>query len=883
MMPPVDIALSLIAQGIAPLPVNYMGKTPTDPASGRPLARWQKLRITADDARRYFPGRPQNVGVLLGDPSGGLTDVDLDCAEAIRAAPHILRPTRRQGRAGAPDSHWFYIAPGAATHPLHDPLAKVRKRSTLVEIRSTGAQTVIAGSVHESGEPIAWSNPDEPFGHVDPRELEQHVHELAAAALLGRYWAKPGWDGEAGLALAGALRAGGWEAERTGRFLRAVLAAADRAGAEVDFDAPGSWERLCAVLPPEGQRAVSVVRGWLGLLPTGLLTPRVASVFAAPEPEPPELAAIGASVRQQRAERWLAKVPREAHGDGSKQLVRVAAALARGFGLGEAGAYELLVRSELASGWSDADLHRRCADAMRGPLHGEPAPWGSKLQEADAAPPTSLFAEHTDVANARGLVTLYGPDLRFVGAWGKGVVWDGARWVLDEGTRWQYSAVKTAQEMYARARAALDAAMASGDKSALDSARRDLDWAVASHSAGRITAMANISRTLPEIAISHESLDADPWLLNVQNGTIDLRTGQLRPHRREDLITRLTPVHYDLAATAPIWDAFLHRVMGGDRELVSYLQRLIGYALSGEVREHVLVFFYGGGANGKSTFLTTIHAMLGDYATPAPRGLLFRSRGERHPTELATLFGRRFVTCSEIEEGQVFDEALTKDLTGGDRIECRRMREDFWTYVPTHKLFMAGNHKPTVRGDDEGIWRRMRLVPWTVTIPQAERDTTLPEKLRAELPGILRWAVEGCMAWQRHGLAAPDAVRRATDDYRGENDTLGEFFRLHVAFESGATIVRRELREAYENWCKENGQPPFAARRFAARLRESGVTEANVRRGTKFLDGWRNVRLMTDVEKERRLLASSEPPAPAACEPLFADDLAELGVEDRNC
>jgi putative DNA primase/helicase len=175
----------------------------------------------------------------------------------------------------------------------------------------------------------------------------------------------------------------------------------------------------------------------------------------------------------------------------------------------------------------------------------------------------------------------------------------------------------------------------------------------------------------------------------------------------------------------------------------------------------------------------------------------------------------------------------------------------------------------------------MRLVPWTVTIPQAERDTALPEKLRAELPGILRWAVEGCMAWQRQGLGAPSAVRQATDDYRGENDTLGEFFRLHVMFESGATIVRRDLREAYEIWCRENGQPPFAARRFAARLREQGVTEANVRRGTKFLDGWRNVRLMTDVEKERRA-AAGEPAAPAARERTFTDDMADLGVEGLN-
>jgi P4 family phage/plasmid primase-like protien len=676
-------------------------------------------------------------------------------------------------------------------------------------------------------------------------------------------------------------------------------------------------------------RAVSVARGWLGLLPTAQnathsVPPAVAaSVFAAPDDEPPDLRFIPPPLRRQRAQRWLAKVPREAHGDGSGQLVRVAAILARGFALGEGVAYELLSRSALAEGWSEFDLHRRCADAMRGPHGREPMVWGGKLLPAspgrggargnaanvgegraasssdDAAPRAAddveasaavegetviarETAEHSDIANAEQLVADFGGDLRFVGAWGKGLAWDGARWILDDGTRWQHCAMQTARGLYARARGAYEAALGSG--SGFREAEASLEWAASSQSAPRVAAMATLARSVSGVAISHEQLDADPWLLNVRSGTIDLRTGEQRAHRRDDLNTKLASVDYDPNARAPTWEAFLRRAMAGDHELVAYLQRLIGYALTGSVQEHVLVFFYGGGANGKSTFLSTIHALLGDYATPAPRGLLFRSRGERHPTELATLFGRRFVTCSEIEEGQVFDEALTKDLTGGDRIECRRMREDFWTYGPTHKLFMAGNHKPTVRGDDEGIWRRMRLVPWTVTIPEGERDPALPGKLALELPGILRWAVDGCLAWQSSGLAAPAAVRSATDEYREENDTLGEFFRLHVAFEPDATIVRRDLREAYETWCKENGQPPFAARRFASRLRESGVVEANVRRGMKTLDGWRNVRLITDAEKELRAAAAAvsapSPAAPPEREPLFSDDLAELGVED---
>lgn len=468
----------------------------------------------------------------------------------------------------------------------------------------------------------------------------------------------------------------------------------------------------------------------------------------------------------------------------------------------------------------------------------------------DTVPPAAQrTAACTDLANAERLVAVAGDDLRWVGTWGKGLAWDGARWVLDDTGHWQRAAIRTARVLLDEAATDVDEAKKTENEAALKSAKKNYAWAVTSQGASRIQAMALLSRSAKPLTVSHSQLDADPWLLNVQNGTLDLRTGELQEHRRENLITKLACVDYDPDADAPAWRAFLDRVMAGDEALIEYLQRVVGYALTGSVQEHVMGFFFGGGANGKSTFLSTIHAMLGDYATPAPRGLLFRSRGDRHPTELATLFGRRFVTCSEIEEGQSFDEALTKDLTGGDPIECRRMREDFWSFQPTHKLFLAGNHKPTVRGDDEGIWRRMRLIPWTVTIPAEERDPALPSRLRAELPGVLAWAVRGCMAWQKGGLGAPEAVLKATTSYREENDILGEFFRLYVVFEAQAKIQRKELRESYENFCKENGCEPFGAKRFAGRLRERAVTEGSLRMGDRVLHAWVGVRLATEAEK----------------------------------
>ncbi len=467
----------------------------------------------------------------------------------------------------------------------------------------------------------------------------------------------------------------------------------------------------------------------------------------------------------------------------------------------------------------------------------------------------------TDLRNAERLVELHGADLRFVGAWSRWMTWNGKCWSLDDSGAVMRAAAATARRLVEEALAELavanqifasapqnDAAAASKKD-----AERVLAWCIGSQNERRLAAMVTLAKSFVSICVSHEKLDADPQALNVDNGTLDLRTGTLRPHRRADLITKLAPVTYDAMATCPVWEWFLDRAMGSDGELVRYLQRMLGYSLTGLTREHALGFFFGGGANGKSTCLSTIHAMLGDYAAPAPRGLLFRSRGERHPTELASLFGRRFVTCAEIESGQAFDEAFVKDLTGGDVLTARRMREDFWSFAPTHKLFIAGNHKPLVRGDDDGIWRRMRLVPWTVTIPPEERDKMLSEKLRAELPGILAWCVRGCVAWQQHGLGEPPAVKNATAAYRNESDVLGQFFDSNLVFEPTARVVRKTLRTTYEEWCTEQGYEPFGARRFAERLRARGVVDKGVREGARVLDGWQGVRLATAEERAARV------------------------------
>lgn len=409
-----------------------------------------------------------------------------------------------------------------------------------------------------------------------------------------------------------------------------------------------------------------------------------------------------------------------------------------------------------------------------------------------ALPQGTLF---TDVGNARRFFDSEGSDLRYCWPWGKWFVYDGRRWAVDQ-----------AGEVHGRAKAvAVDIFQEAAD--AARAGKADLSEKLAKHairtqSATSIENMVKLAR--PDVPVLPERLDRDPWGLNVENGTLDLKTGELREHRREDLITKLAPVAYDPSTEAPVWEATLSRIMP-DPEVRAYFKRLVGYALTGDVSEHVLPVLYGTGANGKSTVLNTLLAALGSYGMQAPPDLLVAKR-DAHPTELADLHGQRFVASIEVEDGRRFAESLVKQLTGGDRIKARRMREDFWEFDPTHKIIMAVNHKPVIQGTDLGIWRRIHLVPFTETIPPEEQDKNLPEKLQAELAGVLAWAVEGCLEWQREGLKPPPAVLSATEEYRQEMDTLATFISERCEEGPNLSVQAKPLYEAYVKWCEENGE-----------------------------------------------------------------------------
>lgn len=421
----------------------------------------------------------------------------------------------------------------------------------------------------------------------------------------------------------------------------------------------------------------------------------------------------------------------------------------------------------------------------------------------------------TDLGNAERLVAAYGDDLRYCYPWGRWLVWDGQRWRVDESGSVEAMAKTVARRILHEA----------AEAEAPEWRKSLVAWAAQSETKHRIEAMIVLARSEPGIPVLPSQLDADPWLLNCQNGTLDLRTGELRPHRREDLLTKLAGAPYDPAATAPVFEAFLRRILP-DPEVRRYVQKLAGYSLTGEVREHRLPVFHGTGRNGKSTLVGIWLYVLGDYGRQAAPEILVLKSHDEHPTALADLFGARFVATIEVGEGRRLAEALVKSLTGGDKMKARYMHRDFFEWDPTHKIVLVCNHLPLIRGTDEGIWSRIDLVPFTVVIPEEERDEALPTKLRDEAAGILAWMVDGCRLWQAEGLGRPPAVVAATAAYRSEQDALAEFLADCCVIQPPARVETTVLIRAYVDWCERNHEQPLSRKALGLRLAERGIEQA---------------------------------------------------------
>jgi P4 family phage/plasmid primase-like protien len=474
------------------------------------------------------------------------------------------------------------------------------------------------------------------------------------------------------------------------------------------------------------------------------------------------------------------------------------------------------LRDHVEPGWRDQYLNRGTSPAQE---NGED-------DDADE--------EHfTDVRNAQRLVTRHGQGLRYCSAWGIWLVWDGTRWIKDETNEVERRAKETSKLLY---------------QEAAQEPNRQLRESLAKNALGlesrsRLAAMIELAKSEAGIACTSNQLDADPWALNVLNGTLDLRTGELRSHRREDFNAKRAPVKYDETATCPTWDAFLTRIMKGDNDLIRFLQKAVGYCLTGDTSEQVFFILYGTGANGKSTLVSTVMALLGEYAKQTATETLLVKAGNSISNDVARLHGARFVAAVEAEHGRRLAEALVKQFTGGDIVTARFLYHETFEFRVLFKVFLAVNHKPTIRGTDYAIWRRIRLIPFMETIAPAEQDKRLAEKLRGELPGILRWAVKGCLLWQQEGLGEPKAVKVATDGYRKEMDVLATFLTECTRPREKAFVSTKDLYAEYTKWRFDSGErAALPLREFHTTLVERGFTpwrKASER-------GWRDIELVTD-------------------------------------
>lgn len=436
-------------------------------------------------------------------------------------------------------------------------------------------------------------------------------------------------------------------------------------------------------------------------------------------------------------------------------------------------------------------------------------------------------ARPTDLGNAERLIAMHGRDIHYVTTWKSWLVWDGRRWHRDDLCELERRAKKTVRAIWKEAKAAKKPK----DRAVL------AKHAITSEGASRIRAMLECARAEPGIAVRYQEFDAQPFLLTVRNGTIDLSTGRLEAHNRDHLITKYADVNWRDGAECPLWLEFLHRIFEGNAELIAYLQRSIGYSLTGDTREQCLHLLHGTGSNGKSTFLEVLQALMGDYGVQADFATFVEKKGDGPRNDVARLAGARMVRSSEVGEGKRLNESLVKSLTGQDTIAARFLYSEAFEFRPAFKLWLAANHKPVIRGTDNAIWRRVRLIPFSVTITDAEKDETLKDRLLLELPGILRWAVEGCAQWLETGLRPPEIVMAATAAYRTESDVLGSFLDDCCEVGKGLEVSSADLYAAYRKWAKDSGEFELSMTAFGRRIDERGF---DVRKnGVKYRQGLR--------------------------------------------
>jgi len=466
---------------------------------------------------------------------------------------------------------------------------------------------------------------------------------------------------------------------------------------------------------------------------------------------------------------------------------------------------------------------------------------------------TALYAfPFTDLGNGERLASLFGNRIRYCHAWHAWLLWDGVRWCTDETGGINRLAAQTVRSMFSEAGALITGAMDIADREEAGRiaaiGEKLSGWARKSEARARLDSMIVIAQSVEGIPVTPIELDTDPWLLNCTNGTTNLRSGELQDHSPADLITKLAPVAYEPGATYGPWDDFLERTLP-DSTLRSFVQRAIGYSLTGVANEERLFFMYGPTATGKSTLLRAVTTAMGDYAATANFGTFLEAnrKGGDASEDLARLAGKRLVVSIEVEEGSKMAEAVLLSVTGGEEIAARFLHQNTFQFIPQFTLWLAANNRPRISDTNDAVWRRITQVPFETQIPESERDEGLKVILtdrHVAGPAVLAWAMDGCLAWQTVGLQVPDVVNITTQDYRDEVNPILEFVQDCCVLMAAARISNNELWERYNRWTKETSvRRPLGKKGFSQRLAMLAEVEAMKSGSSRF---WQGIGLMAD-------------------------------------
>ncbi len=471
------------------------------------------------------------------------------------------------------------------------------------------------------------------------------------------------------------------------------------------------------------------------------------------------------------------------------------------------------------------DVRRSVQDTARRLARNEPATGGRRLGELIPGLPTKIADflgweradmreqrqsyERSDIGNAERFVDTYRNRVRYCKARKSWLVYDGKRWVWDERGEVIKLAHKAARSIFTEATHERDA----------EKQKQIAKWALTSQNESRINGM--LSQAWPYLAVDMNELDRDPWVFTCQNGTLDLRTGRLKDHDPGDLITKITPLDYDPDADCPRFKKFLKETLIDDM-LISFIKRYGGYALTGITRERLFAIFYGTGKNGKTTLVEVWRDVLGDYAANTDTETLLMRRYQGVGNDVAALKGARLVSAAEVEKGRRLAEAKVKQLTGNDTVTARYLFGEPFDFKPEFKLVISSNNKPVIVGDDDAIWDRIRLIPFTQRFEGERQDPKLAEKLRAEMQGIFAFMVEGCLEWQEHGLGEAERVTEATEQYRTEMDMLASFLDEECIIHTSCKVLAERLYQSYVLWCERSGEHKEPKKTFVARLQDRG-------------------------------------------------------------